>query len=271
MSDDYAAMVKSSSLRFKGEKKKKKHKKKHKKGKRSHEESSSKGKLHKRHRVYWPVSDFVDLTGNVLVESESGRYLIALDDGSVTVSETTKDSDEPDVQEIFTFIRISEHRVALKTAFNRFVSCEDDGRVEGRQEAIGVKEMWEPIFDDGGKLSLRGHNKKILKVAVGERACCDAALTDADVNFNVFSSVDKTEKKEEEKEKANEERNAYAFASNLSQVEHSFTKRYQSWQDGKLRMSKEDKKELKRAKQTGQLHGSLLNRRVKMKSDRYCM
>ncbi len=46
--------------------------------------------------------------------------------------------------------------------------------------------------------------------------------------------------------------------------------RFQSWQDGKLRVSEQDKRELKVAKEQGKLHEQLLDRREKMKADRYC-
>lgn len=49
-----------------------------------------------------------------------------------------------------------------------------------------------------------------------------------------------------------------------------FANRFQSWQDGKLRVSESDKRALKRAKEEGKLHEQLLDRREKMKSDKFC-
>ena len=57
----------------------------------------------------------------------------------------------------------------------------------------------------------------------------------------------------------------------IGECERNYVRKYQAWQDGKLRVSKNDVKELERAKMEGRLHEGLLDRRSKMKSDRYCM
>lgn len=49
-----------------------------------------------------------------------------------------------------------------------------------------------------------------------------------------------------------------------------FRKKFQKFQDKKLRVNTEDKTTLKNARDEGTLHEALLDRRSKMKADRYC-
>jgi protein FRG1 len=48
------------------------------------------------------------------------------------------------------------------------------------------------------------------------------------------------------------------------------SKKYQSWNGGKVQHTYADKRDLKRARTDGRLAEALLDRREKMKADRYC-
>lgn len=49
-----------------------------------------------------------------------------------------------------------------------------------------------------------------------------------------------------------------------------FRRKFQKFQDKKLRVSSDSKIELKKAKYEGTLHEKMLDRRSKIKADRYC-
>lgn len=56
----------------------------------------------------------------------------------------------------------------------------------------------------------------------------------------------------------------------IEQIEENYVRKFQKFQDKKLRICTEDKSQLKKAKEQGKLHEGLLDRRSKMKADRYC-
>lgn len=49
-----------------------------------------------------------------------------------------------------------------------------------------------------------------------------------------------------------------------------FSKKFQKFQDKRLRLCTDGTQDLKKAKEEGSLHETLLDRRSKMKADRYC-
>lgn len=59
-------------------------------------------------------------------------------------------------------------------------------------------------------------------------------------------------------------------SEDLRNVEYNYVMKYQKFQDKKVKLNKDDVNELNTAKQSGYLHEKLLDRREKMKSDRYC-
>ena len=53
-------------------------------------------------------------------------------------------------------------------------------------------------------------------------------------------------------------------------LSHVHRKKFQSWEDRRVRVCGESKEGLEAARRQGKLHEALLDRRERMKADRYC-
>ncbi|KAM7419513.1 hypothetical protein PAMA_016566 [Pampus argenteus] len=144
--------VKSTKLVLKGLNKGKKKKNKDKKRKAADDEE-------KPDVVggWWCVSGFGEITGTVAIEMHSNSYIHALDNGLFTVGAPHKDDEGPDPPEQFTAIKLSDTRIALKSGYGKYFGINSDGLVVGRSDAIGAREQWEPVFENG-KMALMASN-----------------------------------------------------------------------------------------------------------------
>ncbi|XP_072426477.1 protein FRG1 isoform X1 [Chiloscyllium punctatum] len=73
------------------------------------------------------------------------------------VLDIVEDNESPHPPEQLTAIKLSETRIALKSGYGKYMGINSDGVVTGRSDAIGSREQWEPIFQDG-KLALMASN-----------------------------------------------------------------------------------------------------------------
>ncbi|XP_048776125.1 protein FRG1 homolog [Ostrea edulis] len=264
MADAYS-FVKGGKLKLKGQKDKK-HKKHKKKRKHDEVEETSGIGAHvdsdvAAHGGWWVAKKFEDITGNVAIEVGDSRYVSAVDNGTFKLGAARDQGDGPDAEEILTAVQVSDTKIALKSGYGKYLTVDPDGDVTGRADAIGVREQWEPVFQEG-KMALNGSNGKFLSANRDDEIVCLTSKAGEQemikVRVNISLDVDPMENIPKEER------------GKVKETEVNYVKKFQSFQDRRLKISKEDVSDLKKAKKEGKFHETLLDRRAKMKADRYC-
>ncbi|XP_045469968.1 protein FRG1 homolog [Harmonia axyridis] len=214
------------------------------------------------HGNWWKTTKIEEIRGSVAIEFGSRTYVKALDNGLFTLGAPHNEGDGPSPEEILTAVVVNEKKVAFKSGYDKYLRVEKDGTVTGRSDAIGAMEQWEPVFQDG-KLALQGYNDCFLGVDPDDDGIVARAKT---ASQNEMISIRSHTAREVNplKDVPTEEQ------GDIQQIEVNYVKKFQKFQDKRLRISKEDTKELEKAKQDGAFHEALLDRRSKMKADRYC-
>lgn len=212
------------------------------------------------------LEDIDSVNGPVAIEIMPYCYIKALDNGLFMVGDPHPPGEEPFQEEILIAIKVDSKR-AFKSGYNKYLSIDHQSRLVGRSDAIGEREQFEPVFQDG-KTALACCNECFLSPEEdGNNLIVAKSLKAGPEQFlKIRSNIDpEMLKLEEEAKKVPEEERG-----NLAECEEKYVKKFQSFQAGKVKINKEDKKLLKFAKQSGTLHETLLDRREKMKSDKFC-
>ncbi|XP_047990443.1 protein FRG1 homolog [Leguminivora glycinivorella] len=258
MADEYAA-VKRGKLILKGDKPKAK-KRKHKKNK-DKSDSSKVDEDSIKHGGWWKVEKIEDVVGSISIEFGNNAYISALDNGLFTVGAPHGDGEGPAPEEIFTAFPAGETKFALKSGYGKYLGVSKEGVVIGRSDAVGPMEQWEPVWQESKTAILSALNKFMCvspeddsvvawNAAAGETEFCS-------IRSNKAKEVNTVVLPDEEQ-------------GNLNEVEVNYVRKFQKFQDKKLKLNDGSVSELKRAKAEGTLHETLLDRRSKMKADRYC-
>lgn len=268
MSDSYSG-VKSGKLKLKGEKSKKSKKKSKKRERDEHDQHKQRKKLKyqeqddiRKHGGWWCTKEFKHVSGPIAIQIK-GCFLKAVDDGTFTLGAPHDDGDGPDPEEVLLAVKVTDTKIALKSGFEKYLRVDNkDYVVRGTADAVGPMEQWEPIFQDG-KLALLGANSKFLSLnGEDETIVCEKSKAGDDEMIKIRSNA---EREEDKKAYVPDEEQG-----NVGQIELNYVKKFQKFQDHKIKLNSSDRRELMKAKTEGDMHELMLDRRAKMKADRYC-
>jgi protein FRG1 len=225
------------------------------------------------HGGWWRIDEEGDLKGGVDLVIESGSssktYIAALDNGKFTVgAKHFAYGEQPSPEEVLTLIKTpDDSKMSLKTGFGKYVGVDPQGQLVAVSDAIGTRERFEAIFQDG-KCAIQSVSSGLF------------------LNFSVddLGYVNVSSKVVGENEVVNIRTNAEKQGpidfsipedkKGAAECETTYQKMYQhSKVDLKNRLISydvKDKSAVRQAQNVGNLHETLLDRRMKLKSDKYC-
>jgi len=215
------------------------------------------------HNGWWSMNSFDKLNGGTIaIQLFNNAYIFANDNGTIKPGKLHDGTEYsgPKDEEMFTMIKISEIKVAFKSGYGKYISVNARGDMLARSEAVGPQEQLEVVIE-GGKAALQGHNgyfvtlnddneiKSLSKVAKAREMIC------------LRTNASRSKKKKVENEED---------VGDVRKFEVGYVKQFQSFGDHHLKLHEGPKSSLESARGKGKLHEAMLDRREKMKADRYC-
>ncbi|KAI0721720.1 FRG1-like family-domain-containing protein [Cerioporus squamosus] len=278
--------VRPTKLKFKGEKTKKK--RKHEDGEEGPSRRRRKDEDDESPETWVLPESANDIRGPtfILHPSDPSPICITYDStrGRIVLQsvdkDKTEDSETPpvlertptDVSQVWVVTRVAgSPTINIRTGVGegKFISCDKHGLVAADREARGPQEEWTPVVFPDGMVAFQNVYEKYLSVdeVAGGQLSLRGDSDEVGFGERFWVKVQSKYKKEAHAE----EKKRKDGAIDLSAADEAGTnKLYQAWGAGKSVVSADDKKELKRAKKEGRLAEALLDRRAKLKSDRFC-
>ncbi|KAI8919969.1 FRG1-like family-domain-containing protein [Powellomyces hirtus] len=258
-------MKRTSKLSFKGDSGIEKKKRKKRKAEPGNEESST------GPQDGWITIDSIDdIKGPIIFLSSATEpaSVLTCSETSSKVSFTSLSPDstflnyEPaSVAQVFVAKRLPDSaKISFRSSFDRYLGTDKFGIVSCEREAMGPAEEWEVVLREDGA-ALQSSFDKFLKCGEDAAARADSEV----VGFREVFQIRCQAANKYRSKKAKSEKELDIAAMELEQIKKSH-----SWGGGRLILSQEDTLELKKAKREGQLNEALLDRRAKLKSDKFC-
>ncbi|KAJ6623514.1 FRG1-like family-domain-containing protein [Mycena sp. CBHHK59/15] len=282
--------VKSSKLKFKGEKTKKKRKREDGDEGRP---GGSKRKEDDRDPETWVLPEHpYEIRGPTFIihpsdsspicityNSTSNRVVLNFmdkskgDDGTEPVTAPTVLERTPtDVSQVWVITRVAgSPTINLRTGTGegKFLSCDAHGLVSADRDARGPQEEWTPVIMPDGMVAFMNVYEKYLSVDEVAGGSMELRGDSDEVGFRERFWI-KVQYKYQKEANEEEKQKKDGLSDPVRIDEIGTNKLYQTWGMGRIVTSDADKKELKRARKEGRLAEAMLDRRSKLKSDRFC-
>lgn len=212
----------------------------------------------------WAKAEVIsDITGSICIEFGRHTYVKAMDNGCFTLGPPHSEGEGPLPEEILTAVVINDQKVAFKSGYGKYLGYDKEGNVIGKADAIGPLEHWEPIFQDE-KMALLASNGCFMSVQPSDDSVVVTSQIASENEFVQVRYMAAVKERDPLQDIPTEER------GDISEIEVNYVRKFQKFQDKKLRINTDSRVVLAKAKNEGTLHEVLLDRRSKMKSDRYC-
>lgn len=258
--------VKSGKLNLKGEKKKKKKKRTHEQSECPTAPSSApapaetkKDDSHK-YSGWWSISSFSEAINSISIEVLPRTFVFALETGFFKTGDVHEKGEGPAPEEIYTASRVDDTHIAIKSGYGKYMGVAKDGSVTGTADAIGTREQWEPVFQEGN-IALLGANGCFVSIDEDSKLVCRSRTAGEEEMIRIRSNAERNKFVDH---RPVEERGS------LKDAEIKYAKKFQSFEDRRWKINDGDISNLKKARLDGNLHETLLDRREKMKSDKFC-